>query len=280
MIWKVRGKIVTFDRTLLMGIVNVTPDSFSDGGKFLHPENAAECAVRLAEEGAEILDLGAESTRPGAVAVTAKEELSRLLPVLKIVRKKTQALISIDTAKPEVAKPCLAEGADIINDVTGLRFSGKKMASIVKKTEAGLILMHSRGTSQTMQSLTNYDDLAGEILKEIAESVETALKTGINREQIIIDPGLGFAKTAEQNVEILKNLKVFKQAGFPLLVGPSRKAFIGKVTGCEVSDREFGTAACVATCVMQGAQVVRVHNVKAMRDVVRMTEAIKQNNKF
>jgi dihydropteroate synthase len=274
-IWKVRSKIVTFDRALLMGVVNVTPDSFSDGGNHLDPVKAAEYAVKLTEDGADILDLGGESTRPGAEAVSPKEELKRLLPVLKIVREKVAALISIDTTKAEVAKACLDEGADIINDVSGLRGSGKKMAAVVKKAEAGFILMHSRGTPETMQTLTQYQDLTGEILKELAESVETALKAGVDRERIVIDPGLGFAKTAEQNLEILRKLKVFQQSGYPVLVGPSRKSFIGAVTGREERDREFGTAACVAECVMQGAQIIRVHDVRAMRDVARMAEAIK-----
>lgn len=275
MIWKIRGKIVTFDRTLLMGVVNVTPDSFSDGGKFLDPAKAAEHAVRLAADGADVLDLGAESTKPGAEPVGVKEELDRLLPVLAIVRKKVQTLISIDTTKPEVAKPCLEAGADIINDISGLRNSGKKMTAVVKKFDAGFILMHSRGTPQTMQSLAHYEDLTGEILKELAGSVEAALKAGVDRERIMIDPGLGFAKTAAQNLEILKDLKVFRQTGYPVLVGPSRKSFIGAVTGHEAEDRDFGTAACVAACVMQGVQAVRVHDVKAMRDVVLMAEAIK-----
>lgn len=275
MIWKVRDRIVTFDRTLVMGIVNVTSDSFSDGGKFLDPAQASAHAVALVEEGADILDLGAESTRPGAQPVDAKEELARLLPVLKNVRANVQVLISVDTQKPEVAKQCLENGADIINDVSGFRETGKKMAGVIRTFGAGVVLMHSRGTPQTMQDMTHYEDLMGEIQKELAESVETALKAGVSREQIMIDPGLGFAKTAEQNLEILRHLKVLRKGGYPLLVGPSRKSFIGKVTGREAGDRDFGTAACVTACVMQGVQIVRVHNVKAARDVVIMTEAIR-----
>lgn len=274
MIWKVRQKVVTFDRTLLMGVVNVTPDSFSDGGKFLDPEKAAEHAVRLAEEGADILDFGAESTRPGAGPVSAMEELKRILPVLAIIREKVQTLVSIDTTKPEVAKQCLEEGADIINDMSGFRNSWKKMSGVVKDSGAGLILMHGRGTPQTMQTLTDYQDLEGEVLKELAESVERALKAGVERERIVIDPGLGFAKTTEQNLAILRKLRPFLATGYPVLVGPSRKSFIGQVTGRDVHEREFGTAACVAACVAQGVQVIRIHDVKAMRDVVKMSEAI------
>jgi len=193
-IWKVREKIVSFDRTLLAGIVNVTPDSFSDGGRFLDPEKAAEHALQLVLDGADMIDLGAESTRPGAKRVTAAEEIKRLLPVIQALRKKTDAILSVDTAKIEVAKKCLEEGADVINDTSGLRVSGKKMAAAVKSFHAGLILMHSRGTPETMQEMTEYQDLQGEILKELAGSIEIALKNGVERERIMIDPGLGFAK--------------------------------------------------------------------------------------
>lgn len=275
MIWQLKQEAVSFERTVVMGILNLTQDSFSDGGRYLDPEAAFKQALKLVEDGADILDLGAESTRPGAHPVTEEEELERLLPVLEKIREKVAVPISIDTTKPEVARKCLAAGAAIINDVSGLKRSGAAMAKVVKESGAGLILMHSRGTPETMQTLTDYEDVMAEVLTELRDSVGTALAAGIDKEAIVIDPGLGFAKTAEQNLEILRNLKSLNELGFPVMVGPSRKSFIGQVTGRQTQEREFGTAACVATAVSQGAQILRVHEVGAMRDVIRMTEAIR-----
>ncbi len=274
MIWKVRNRPILFDRPLLMGILNLTPDSFSDGGKFTALENAVHEACRMIAEGADLLDLGGESTRPGAFEVSAKEELTRILPVLKSLRKKTGVPLSIDTTKPEVARVCLEEGADIINDVSGLKGSGPEMATAVRDFGAGLILMHRRGTPQTMQTLTHYQDVVKEVMEELRESIETALAAGLREDQLVIDPGLGFAKTAEQNLEILKHLEKFHSLKFPLLLGPSRKSFIGKITGREIGEREFGTAAVVALAVTKGVQILRVHDVKSMRDAVRMAHAI------
>ena len=276
MIWKIRQNTVSFSRTILMGVLNITPDSFSDGGHFLDPAAACARALQMIQEGADIIDLGAESTRPGAQPVTEKEELGRLLPVVELLQKDKKVPISIDTAKPEVAKKCLEAGADIINDVSGLKRSGVEMARVIKKSGAGLVLMHSRGTPETMQGLTHYNDLIAEILGELRDSVEIATRAGVEREQIVIDPGLGFSKTPEQNLEILRDLKAFQGLGFPVMLGPSRKSFIGHVTGREVGEREFGTAACVAMAVEQGVQILRVHEVKAMRDAARVTEAIKK----
>lgn len=274
MIWKIRQNTVSFGRTLLMGILNITPDSFFDGGCYLDPDVACAQAVRLVEKGADILDLGAESTRPGALPVTEKEESGRLLPVLKRIRKEVSVPLSIDTVKPQVAKKCLEAGADIINDVSGLKRSGPEMAKVVREFGAGLVLMHSRGTPETMQTLADYDDVVPDVMKELRESIRLATDAGIERERIVIDPGLGFAKTAEQNLEILKKITMFHELGFPLLAGPSQKSFIGKVTDREAEDRTFGTAACVAACIRGGVQILRVHEVGAMRDVIRMTEAI------
>ncbi len=276
MIWKIRQNTVSFGRTLLMGILNITPDSFSDGGRYLDPEAAGAQALKLVEEGANILDLGAESTRPGALPVTDQEEWERLLPVLKRIRKEVLVPISIDTVSPEVAKKSLEAGADIINDVSGLKRSGPDMAKIVKKFGAGLVLMHSRGTPETMQTFASYGDVVADVMTELRESIRVATDAGIDREQIVVDPGLGFAKTTEQNLEIMKDLGAFHGLELPVMLGPSRKSFIGQVTGQEVDEREFGTAACVASAVMHGIQIVRVHDVKAMRDVVRVTESIKK----
>lgn len=276
MIWKIRENTVSFDRTILMGVLNLTPDSFSDGGQDAGPQAAFARATQMIEDGADILDLGAESTRPGAVPVPAKEELNRLLPVLELLCKEHRVPISIDTVKPEVAKKCLEAGADIINDVSGLKRSGVEMAKIAKKFGAGLVLMHSRGTPETMQTLTSYGHVVNDVVGELQESVHLALKAGVEHAQIVIDPGLGFAKTPEQNLEILRNVKTFLATGSPVLLGPSRKSFIGHVTGRDVHEREFGTAACVAMAVEQGVQILRVHEVKAMRDVIRTVEAIKR----
>ncbi len=258
-----------------MGILNITPDSFFDGGRYLDPEAAAAQAARLVEEGADLLDLGAQSTRPSSLPVTTREELERLLPALKQVRKEVSIPLSIDTVSSEVARECLDAGADIINDVSGLKRSGPDMAKVVKKFGAGLVLMHSRGTPETMQTLVRYGEVVTDVMSELRESLRVATDAGIEREQIVIDPGLGFAKTPEQNLEILKKINVFHELGFPLLAGPSHKSFIGKVIGREAKDRSFGTAACVAACVRGGVQILRVHEVSAMRDVVLMTEAIK-----
>ncbi len=259
-----------------MGILNITPDSFSDGGRYLDPEAASLQAIKLIEEGADLLDLGAQSTRPGAAAVTDREELERLLPVLERVRKDVQVPISIDTVSPEVAKKCLDAGADIINDVSGLKRSGSAMVKVVKKFSAGLVLMHSRGTPETMQTLAHYGDVVVDVMTELRDSLKLAMDAGIDREQMVIDPGLGFAKTTEQNLEIMKNLGAFHKLELPVMIGPSRKSFIGQVTGRGTDEREFGTAACIAAAVMTGIQIVRVHDVKAMRDVVRITESIKK----
>ena len=269
-----------------MGVLNLTPDSFSDGGECQSPESALERGLKLIEEGADILDLGAESTRPGALPVSGEEELSRLVPVLEKLRQRTDIPISIDTTKPQVARACLEKGADIINDVSGLRpfravgpeglrDSGEAMAQAVRDFSAGLVLMHRRGTPQTMHSFARYQDTAGEVASELEESLQFAERLGLRAEQIVLDPGLGFAKNAAQNFEILENIEKFHALGRPLVLGPSRKSFIGEVTGRTVGDREFGTAAVVAFGVMKGIQIFRVHEAGPMRDVIRMTEALR-----
>jgi len=273
-IWKVRGRDVPLVKTLLMGILNVTPDSFSDGGNSLQVGNAVKQAARLLQEGADILDLGAESTRPGAAPVSTEEELSRLVPALRKIRAEFSTLISIDTTKPEVARICLEEGADIVNDVSGLKDSGPEMAHLVADTGAGLVLMHRRGRPETMQSLADYRDVISEVYEELNESAALAMDAGVSRAQIIMDPGLGFAKTAEQSLEILRFLERFHEAGFPILLGPSRKSFIGFATGRGTGEREFGTAAVCALAVLKGVHVLRVHEPAPMRDVVNMMESI------
>ncbi len=278
MIWKIKGEKLSLQKILLMGILNVTPDSFSDPGKFFDPAKAVQHGLRLAQEGADLLDLGAESTRPGAEEVSAEEESRRILPVLRGLRRQLSLPLSIDTTKPEIAEVCLNEGANIINDVSGLRDSGPEMARVVWKNQAGLILMHRRGNPKTMQSLARYDDVVEEVLAELRQSVGLALGFGISSEQLVVDPGLGFAKTTEQNLEILSRLEKFHLLDLPLLLGPSRKSFIGNLTGRGVDHREYGTAAVAALAVEKGVHLLRVHEVAAMRDVVRVSEAIKEGN--
>lgn len=272
--WNLRNRSLDFKRTRVMGILNLTPDSFSDGGNSLDAGLALERAREILAQGADLLDLGGESTRPGALPVDAAEELRRILPVLKKIRTETGVPISIDTTKPEVARACLAEGADIINDVSGLQASGNAMARLVREAGAGLVLMHRRGTPETMRSFASYGDVIEEVFRELAAARDAALEQGIGPDKIVLDPGLGFAKTAEQNLEILRGLERFHEMGQPLLLGPSRKSFIGKVTGRQIHEREFGTAAVCALAVLKKVQILRVHEVGKMRDVINMMEAI------
>lgn len=274
MIWQIKRRTINLQRPSLMGILNLTPDSFSDGGKWTDCEKAFERAVQMAEEGADFLDLGGESTRPGAAAVSASEELNRILPSLKRIRRELDIPISIDTTKPEVAKICLEEGADIINDVSGLNDSGREMADLIRQHQAGLILMHRRGHPADMQSLAHYDDVRSDVADELESSYQSALKWGLDENQIVLDPGLGFAKTTEHNLQILKSLDRFFSLGRPLLLGPSRKSFIGDITGRPTAERGYGTAAVAAWAVLKGVQILRVHDVKAARDVAVMIEAI------
>lgn len=253
-----------------MGILNLTPDSFSDGGQFQTPEAALRQAQKMLAEGASILDLGAESTRPGAIPISENEELSRLLPVLEAL-KNENAVISIDTTKPKVADECLKRGAHIINDVSGLKDSGFQMAERVRKFGAGMVLMHRRGDSQTMQSYTQYEDVVSEVLGELRESLQIAEQAGIASEQIVIDPGIGFAKTAAQSWEILRHLESLKDLGYPVLLGPSRKSFLGG----DLKDRDFATAAVCTYAVLEGVEILRVHEVGATREAVRVAEALK-----
>lgn len=273
MIWSIRNGRLDASKTLIMGVLNLTPDSFSDGGRYAGAASALEAAEKMVLEGADILDVGGESTRPGAAPVSAAEEIDRVLPVLKQIRA-LPVPVSIDTTKPEVARACLEEGAQILNDVSGLTDSGPEMAELVRETGAGLVIMHRRGNPQTMQQQTQYGDVAGEVCGELAQRLAFARDCGIRDEQIVLDPGLGFSKTAEQNFVLLRELERFALLGRPVLVGPSRKSFIGSVTGREPAARDYGTAAAVAFAYWRGAKIFRVHQVAAMRDVLKVCEAI------
>lgn len=256
-----------------MGILNVTPDSFSDGGKYYTAEKAAERALEIERLGADIVDIGAESTRPDAREIPAEEELARILPVLDLIQSKISVPVSVDTTKAAVAKACIERGASIINDVSGLAASGQAMADLARKTGAGLVLMHRRGTPATMQKLAVYGDVAEEVACELEETVEKARQWDVPAEQIAVDPGIGFAKTAEQNFEMLKHFEKFTRLGYPVLAGPSRKSFLN-VTGKPAAERDWATAAAVTAAVLKGARIMRVHEVAAMKEVVRTADNI------
>ncbi len=255
-----------------MGILNVTPDSFSDGGRYQNPRKAVDRALQMQEEGADLIDLGGESTRPGAKPVSVEEELRRIGPVLKRLVKRLSIPVSIDTSKAAVAQTALDEGASLINDVTGLK--DPHMPETIARAGCPVILMHMRGTPRTMQKRPTYRRLIPEIRSQLDRSVAKAIRAGICREKILIDPGIGFGKRLIDNLALLKNLELLKAMGFPVVVGPSRKSFIGEVLNVPVEGRLFGTAAAVALSVVHGADVVRVHDVAAMRQVVDLTQAV------
>jgi dihydropteroate synthase len=261
------------ERTCIMGVLNVTPDSFSDGGKHLDPESAVRHAVKMAEEGADIIDIGGESSRPGAKSVSEEEEIGRIIPVIKEIKRSTDVILSVDTHKSGVARRALEEGVSIVNDITAL--GDPEMAGLVAEFDAGVVLMHMRGTPEAMQDDPNYTDVVGEIIEYLRQAAEKAQNAGIPPGRIIIDPGIGFGKKLEHNLAILENLGQFKKLEKPILVGTSRKSFLGELTGKDITGRIFGTAASVAVSVMEGADIVRVHDVGAARDVVRVVDAIK-----
>ncbi|HEX2294955.1 MAG TPA: dihydropteroate synthase [Actinomycetota bacterium] len=268
-----KGHKIALDETVLMGVLNVTPDSFSDGGLWLDPEAAIPHAVRMVSEGAGIVDVGGESTRPGADPVPEEEELRRVLPVIEALAGQISVPISIDTRKPAVAEAALEAGAAIVNDTSGEELD-PAMDEVVARAEAGLVIMHSRGTPATMRSLTDYDDVVKETTTFLTERAEQAADAGVATGAIALDPGIGFAKSREQSLELLAGLRELIDTGWPVVVGTSRKSFIGATLGVPEDQRLEGTAATVAWAVAQGAHVVRVHDVEAMARVVRMTEAI------
>lgn len=257
------------DRPWVMGIVNVTPDSFSPGGRYLDPEAAAAHALRLEAEGADLIDVGGESTRPGAAPVSAREELRRVLPVLAALQGKLSVPISIDTTKAEVAEESIKAGAQVVNDISALRFD-PEMGPLVARTGVGVILMHMQGTPQTMQDNPTYADVVDEVRSFLAARAQAAVTAGVAGEQVAVDPGIGFGKTVEHNLDLLRRLPALVELGLPVVVGPSRKSFIGAVLGLPVDQRLEGTLAACAVAVARGADVVRVHDVAPVRRVVDM----------
>lgn len=269
-----RREIVLGERTLIMGVLNVTPDSFSDGNLYLDRQKAVERGMQMADEGADMIDIGGESTRPGAQSVATRLQIARVVPVVESLSGKLSIPISVDTTKSAVARRTLAAGAEIINDISALS-DDNKMASVVKEASAALILMHRRGKPENMQTGNlAYDDLMGEIIVYLRKALQKAVASGIGRNQIITDPGIGFGKTYEDNCKILNKLEELKVLGLPVLAGTSRKAFIGKITGGEPVQRMEGTAATVAAAIMNGCHIVRVHDVAAMKKVAAMADAI------
>ena len=270
-----RGKSLTFgDSTHIMGVLNVTPDSFSDGGAYLNINTAITHAKTMVAEGATIIDIGGESSRPGAEPVPANVELERVLPVIQtLVSEQLDVPISIDTTKAVVAKHALEAGAHIINDITALR-GDTAMAQVAAEMEAGVILMHMKGTPRTMQRSPHYKDVVKEVCKALENWINDASQNGIAPDRIIVDPGIGFGKTTEQNLQILKQLEEFKQLNKPILIGTSRKSFIGNLLELPVTERVEGTLATVCWAIAHGADIVRVHDVKATARVARMTDAL------
>jgi dihydropteroate synthase len=279
-LWRLPARtLVLGERTLLMGVLNVTPDSFSDGGLFLHADAAVAQAVALERAGADILDVGGESTRPGSVGVSAETELGRVLPVIEKLRGKIRIPISVDTSKSEVAEAAAAAGAEIVNDVTALA-NDPRIAEVARRRKLALVLMHMRGKPSTMQKTPFARDVLRDVAAGLRHAVAVARRAGIAKSQIVLDPGIGFGKSYQQNCELLDRLPELARLDYPLLVGTSRKSFIGGVlgkgklrAGSEV-DRIWGTAATVTASILQGAHIVRVHDVAEMAQVARVSDAV------
>ena len=264
------------ERTYLMGILNVTPDSFSDGGEFNNPTTALNQAQALVAAGADIIDVGGQSTRPGAEQISVEEELERVLCVLEVIRQKIDVPISVDTTRASVAKAAVDAGADMINDISGGTFDSS-MFSTVASMNVPIVLMHIRGTPQTMQQMTDYQDVVEEICNFLSQQITAAIAAGIKKEKIIIDPGIGFAKNLEHNLEIFRRLTELRRLKCPILVGPSRKSFIGRILNQpDPKARVWGTAGACCAAIFNGADILRVHDVEQIRDVSMVADAIKR----
>jgi len=263
------------ERTHVMGVLNVTPDSFSDGGRYFEPERAVEHGLQMARDGADIIDVGGESTKPYAKRLSCSQEMDRVIPVIEVLARELSIPISIDTYKSEVAQEGLKAGASIINDISALRFD-PNMAPVAARHDVPLILMHMKGTPENMQQNPHYRDLISEISQFLKDAIDRSVKAGVREELIIVDPGIGFGKTFDHNLEIIEKLGQFKSLGRPLLLGTSNKAFIGHILDKGVDERDTGSMASVAAGVMNGAQMVRVHNVKMGVETVKVIDAIRR----
>ena len=272
--WRVQDRTLQFSsRPWLMGIVNATPDSFSDGGRFLQTEAAVEQALRLIAEGAQIVDIGGESTRPRAVPVPTEEELNRVVPIVAQVARQSPVLISIDTTKAAVARAALDAGAHIVNDISGLTFD-PEMPAVCERANAGIVSMHIRGTPPTMQDDPRYDDVLEEVCRFLEERLVRLESCGIPRERVVVDPGIGFGKTARHNLDLLGNIARLHQLGRPVCIGHSRKRFLQKLLGRPVDERVSGTVGVSVAVALQGAEIIRVHDVAATRDAVLACQAV------
>jgi dihydropteroate synthase len=273
--WRCRERTITVgERTLIMGILNVTPDSFSDGGRFHDVNDAVRHVLQMEADGADIIDIGGESTRPGAQPVDEKEELARVIPVIAACAPKVRIPVSVDTYKSTVAKQAIEAGAVIVNDISGLRYD-PRLAPLVATTGAGIVLMHIRGTPRNMQQDPQYNNLLEDIRLYLQQSREMAVNAGVAGESIVIDPGIGFGKRTEHNFQIIQELASLAALNCPILVGPSRKSFIGNTLKLPVDQRVEGTAAAVTACILNGAHIVRVHDVKEMKRVAVIADAIR-----
>ena len=260
-------------KPLIMGILNVTPDSFSDGGRYDNSLKAVAHAIKMEEEGADIIDIGGESTRPGATPIDIEEELERVIPVIEGIRKKSNIIISIDTYKSIVAEKAISAGANVINDISGLRFD-ENMVHVASETQVPVIVMHMLGNPQNMQIDPFYSNLMEELISFFQDRVDVLISNGINKNHIILDPGIGFGKTVEHNFTIIRELSRIVDLGFPVLVGPSRKSFIGKTLSLPPEDRIEGTSAAVTAAIMNGSRIIRVHDIKEILRVIKVAEKI------
>jgi len=282
-VWHIRNRVLPIgERTLIMGILNVTPDSFSDGGQFVSLDSALAHAEQMISEGADIIDVGGESTRPGGEPVSVEDEIARVVPVIEALAKRVETPLSVDTTKSEVARAALDAGASIVNDVSALRFDFY-VADAAARAGAGLVLMHSRGTPATMHRLPPVADVMEEVVSSLRASIHMAERRGVKSESIVIDPGIGFGKSQQQNLELIARLDELIAAfpDYPLMIGTSRKSFIGKILADEsgqpapASERLHGTMATIAAAVLKGAHIIRVHDVKAAVETIRVSESIR-----
>jgi dihydropteroate synthase len=271
-------KLVLGDETLIMGVLNVTPDSFYDGGRYFRFRDAVSRGLQLEDEGADIVDVGGESTRPPFLRVLpAAEEIRRIVPLIEALRKRLKVPLSVDTFKSEVARVAISAGAEIVNDISGLRWD-PKLCELIASTRTALILMHSRGTPATTHRMPRVRDVMGVVIKGLERSINKATSTGIEKDRLIVDPGLGFSKTAEDNLVILNRLQRLRRFRIPILIGASRKSFLGRLLGLPVEERLFGSLASCAIAALEGAHIVRVHDVQETRQVVKVCDAVRQNS--
>ncbi|MEQ9618649.1 MAG: dihydropteroate synthase [Deltaproteobacteria bacterium] len=265
------------ERTHIMGVLNLTPDSFYDGGRYFEVDLALKRAEKMIEEGADIVDIGGESTRPGSEGISEEEEITRVIPVIREIYKRFDIVMSVDTTKPRVAREALDEGVSVINDISGLKFDDE-IAELASRYGAALVLMHTTSRPRDMQKKTQYASLIDDVMESLQISVNKAIEKGVGEDSILVDPGIGFGKTAEQNLILLKHLNRLGELGKPVLIGTSNKSFIGHTLGTPVNDRTEGTAATVAIAILNGASVIRVHDVAYMKRVSRMADAVSKAN--